>query len=150
MYTHRWQATTVVLDARTRAVVAEWPNGCAASRGLAVDEARGFFFSGCSEGTVSVLDTAHDGRVLSSVARGAGYDVIGYSASLGHLYLAGTACRCLEVIGVSASGQLSHLGRFAATGSAHCAAADDRGHAWVCDPDGGRVLRVDDPYPATL
>jgi DNA-binding beta-propeller fold protein YncE len=148
-YAHRWQSTTVVIDARTRAAIAEWPNGCAASRGLAVDEARGFFYAGCSEGTLSVLDAAGDGRVLSTMARGAGYDVIGYSPSLGHLYLAGTACKCLVVLGVSASGGLSFLGRFDATSSAHCAAADDRGHAWVCDPDGGRLLRIDDPYPAS-
>jgi DNA-binding beta-propeller fold protein YncE len=149
-YTHRWQASTVVLDVKTRAVIAEWPNGCAGSRGLAVDEARGFFFAGCLEGTLSVLDAAHDGRVLSSIARGAGYDVIGYSATLGHVYLAGTACKCLVVLGVSSGGQLSFLGRFGATSGAHCATADDRGHAWVCDPDGGQLWRVDDPYPARL
>jgi DNA-binding beta-propeller fold protein YncE len=148
-YTHRWQQTTVVLGVRSRASVAEWPNGCAASRGLAVDEARGFFFAGCSEGTVSVLDVTNGGKALSTLARGAGFDVIGYAPSLGHLYLAGTACRCLVVLGVSAAGSLSFLGRFDATSSAHCAAADDRGHAWVCDPDGGRLLRVDDPYPAS-
>jgi hypothetical protein len=49
-------------------------------------------------------------------------------------------------MGVSAAGSLSFLGRFVATDSAHCAVADDRGHAWVCDPKGGRLLRVDDPY----
>jgi DNA-binding beta-propeller fold protein YncE len=149
-YTHRWQSSTVVLDVMSRSVVAEWPNGCAGARGLAVDEARGFFFAGCLEGTLSVLDAAHDGRVLSSIARGSGYDVIGYNPALGHVYLAGTACRCLVVLGVSASGQLSLLGRFGATSSAHCAAADDRGHAWVCDPDGGQLWRVDDPYPASF
>jgi hypothetical protein len=137
------------LGVRTRSVIAEWPNGCAASRGLAVDEQRGFFFSGCLEGTLSVLDAAHDGRVLSSIARGAGYDVIGYSPSLGHVYLAGTACKCLTVLGVSATGGLSFLGRFDVTSAAHCAASDDRGHAWVCDPDGGRLLRIDDRYPTS-
>jgi hypothetical protein len=149
-YTHRWQSTTVVLDVKTRSVVAEWPNGCAASRGLAVDEERGFFFSGCLEGTLSVLDVAHDGRVLSSIARGSGYDVIGYNPTLGHVYMAGVACKCLVVLGVSAAGQLSFLGRFGSTGSAHCAAADDRGHAWVCDPDGGQLWRVDDPYQGSF
>jgi DNA-binding beta-propeller fold protein YncE len=149
-YTHRWQASTVVIDVKTRARVAEWPNGCAGSRGIAVDEERGFVFAGCSEGTLSVLDTRHDGRVLSSIARGSGFDVIGYSAALGHVYLAGTACRCLVVLGVSAAGQLSFLGRFASTSSAHCATADDRGHAWVCDPDGGQLWRVDDPYAASF
>jgi DNA-binding beta-propeller fold protein YncE len=146
-YTHRWQASTVVIDVQSRKVVGEWLNGCAASRGLAVDESRRFFFSGCSEGTISVLDAAHDGRILSSIARGAGYDVIGYNASLGHLYAAGTACACLVVLGVSNAGELSFLGRFDATNSAHCATADDRGHAWVCDPDGGQLFRVVDPYP---
>ena len=66
--------------------------------------------------------TAH-GTDLLAIARGAGYDVIGYAPSLGHLYLAGTACRCLVVLGVSASGSLSFLGRFDATSSAHCASA---------------------------
>jgi len=149
-YTHRWQASTVVIDVRTREIVAEWRNGCASSRGLAVDEARGLFFAGCSEGTVSALDSAHDGRILSSLAVGSGFDVIGYNPKLGHLYEAGTSCGCLIILGVSARGKLSFLGRFKATSSAHCAAADDRGHAWVCDPDGGRLLRVDDRYPASL
>src|SRR5206468_4193324 len=98
-------------------------------------------------GTVSVLDAAHDGRLLSSISRGAGFDVIGYSPTLGHLYAAGTSCACLVVLGVSGSGELSFLGRFGATSSAHCAVPDDRGHAWVCDPDDGQLFRVTDPYP---
>jgi hypothetical protein len=149
-YTHRWQSSTVVIDVRTREAIAEWKNGCASSRGLALDEAHGFFFAGCSEGTVSVLDTKHDGKILSSLARGSGFDVIGYNAELGHLYEAGSSCACLVIAGVSARGKLSFLGRVNATSSTHCATADDHGHAWVCDPDGGRVLRVDDPYPASL
>jgi hypothetical protein len=149
-YTHRWQLSTVVIDVQTHAPVGEWPNGCAASRGLAVDESRGFFFASCDEGTTSVLDASHGGRVLASMARGAGYDVIGYSPSLGHLYLAGTACRCLLVEGVSAAGQLSFLGRFNAASGAHCAVADDRGNAWVCDPGGGQLWRVHDSYPPSL
>ncbi len=148
-YTHRWQASTLVFDVSSRAVVGEWPNGCAASRGLAVDHAHGTFFAGCMEGTASVLDTAHGGAIVSSLARGAGFDVLGFNPSLGHLYLAGTVCECLIVLGVSRTGSLSFLGRFGATSSSHCAVADDRGHAWVCDPDGGRLLRIDDPFPAS-
>jgi DNA-binding beta-propeller fold protein YncE len=148
-YTHRWQEKTVVIDVASRATVAEWPNGCAASRGLAIDEQRGFFFAGCNEGTTSVIDV-RDGHVLSTIARGAGFDVIGYSPSLGHLYLAGSMCKCLLVLGVSKAGQLSLLDRYDAPGGTHCATADDRGHAWVCDPDGGRLLRVDDTRPASF
>jgi len=149
-YTHRWQSTSVVIDVRTRAIVAEWRNGCAALRGLAVDGEHGFFFAGCDEGTLSVLDTNHGGRVLSSIARGAGFDVVGYNPKLGHLYMAGTVCHCLMVLSVNADGLLTFLDRFNATSSAHCAVADDRAHAWFCDPDSGKLWRVDDPYPASF
>jgi hypothetical protein len=148
-YTHRWQAATVALDVKARAVVGDWPNGCAASRGIELDEEHGFVFAACSEGTVTVLDAAHEGRMLSTLARGAGFDVMGYSAKLGHLYLAGSACGCLVVLGVSTVGALSFLGRFDAPSSTHCAVADDRGQAWVCDPSAGRLWRVADPWPAS-
>jgi hypothetical protein len=146
-FTHRWQRSTVAIDLKTRAIAGDWPNGCAASRGIAVDEDRGFLFAACWEGTVTVLDADHDGRLLSTIARGAGFDVIGYAPRLGHLYLAGGACGCLTVLGVSAAGRLSVLGRFAAAGNTHCVVADDRGQAWVCDPDAGQLWRVIDPWP---
>jgi hypothetical protein len=56
----------------------------------------------------------------------------------------------LVVAGVSAKGQLSFLGRFDAPHGTHCAVADDRGHAWVCDPDGAQLFRVDDPFPVSF
>src|SRR5205823_2529318 len=107
------------------------------------------FILSCAEGTIAVLDAANGGRVLSSMAKGAGFDVIGYAARLHHVYAAGGACGCLMMFGVSAAGQLSLLGRSSADSSTHCAAADDVGHAWVCDPDHGRLWRVDDTYAAT-
>lgn len=149
-YTHRWQKTTVALDVKTRAVVAEWPNGCAASRGIALDEQRGWLFSACNEGTVAVLDIAHGGKLISQIERGSGFDVIGYSARLGHVYLAGGACSCVVPLGVNSQGQLSFLGRVNAPSSTHCAVADDIGNAWVCDPDAGRVLRLVDRHAATV
>jgi len=148
-YTHRWQATTVAIDVATRAIVAEWQNGCAASRGIALDEARGFLFASCSEGTTSVLDVANSGKILSSLGRGSGFDVIGYAPQTGHLYLAGSACDCLVTLGVSASGALSFISRVSAK-STHCAVADDAGHAWWCDQDQGSVWRVTDSSPPTL
>jgi len=148
-YTHRWQSTTVALDIKTRAVVGEWANACAGSRGIALDEAHGFLFAACSEGTTSVLDVDHGGRILSSVAQGKGFDVMGYSPALGHVYLAGSACRCLVTLGVSAAGRLSFLGRQDAPNDTHCVTADDVGHAWICDPNHGALLRVTDRFPAS-
>jgi DNA-binding beta-propeller fold protein YncE len=147
-YAHRWQATSVVFDLKTRALVAEWPNGCAASRGIALDEKRGWLFVACGEGRVSVLDVANGGKTLSTLTRGSGFDVIGYSAGLGHLYLAGGRCACLVTLGVDTQGTLGFLGRADAPASTHCTVADDHRHAWLCDPAGGRLLRYDDAYPA--
>ena len=148
-YTHRWQAATLAIDVRTRDVVAEWPNGCAASRGIDVDPVQGFVLASCSEGTASVLDAEREGRILSTLARGAGFDVLGFDANRRHLYLAGSACACLTVLGVSSQGELSFLGRMDAPGDTHCAVADDRGNVWVCDPGAGAVRRVRDSFAGT-
>lgn len=149
-YTHRWKATTVAIDLTTRAIVAEWPNGCTSSRGIALDEERGFLFAVCSEGNVSVLDVANRGKILSTFSRGSGFDVIGYAPRTGHLYLAGKGCACLVTLGVSAQGTLSFLDQVKAGGRTHCAVADDLGHAWWCDQDQGSIWRVTDVRPPTL
>jgi len=148
-YTHRWERSTLAIDVKTRAIVAEWPNGCRASRGIALDSKRGFLFAACREGTVSVLDLAHDGRILSTLRQGAGFDVIGYSEKLGHLYLAGCECGCWVILGVKSGGKLVQLERGSAPSATHCATADDAGHFWVCDPKAGRLLRFDDTHPGS-
>ena len=49
-YTHLWNGKTVAIDVKARRIAATWNNGCKASRGLALDEARGFLFAACSDG----------------------------------------------------------------------------------------------------
>src|SRR5262245_37563322 len=66
-YTHLWAGKTVAIDLASRAIVATWPNGCAGSRGIALDAERGLLFVGCSEGKAVVLDVA-SGKVQSSLA----------------------------------------------------------------------------------
>jgi hypothetical protein len=149
-YTHRWERSTVAIDVKTRALVAEWPNGCEASRGIALDAAHGWLFAACREGAVSVLDVEHDGRILSTLRQGAGFDVMGYSEKLGHLYLAGGSCACWIIVGVGRGGKLSLLERGKAPASTHCATSDDSGHFWLCDPQGGRLLRFTDAHAGSL
>jgi DNA-binding beta-propeller fold protein YncE len=148
-YTHRWKRSTLAIDVKTRAIVAEWPNGCSASRGIALDAARGFLFVACREGAVAVLDVAHDGHIVSTLRQGSGFDVIGYSQKLGHLYLAGGECGCWLILGVDSNGKLARLERGNAPAATHCATADDTGHFWVCDPKAGRLLRFDDTHPGS-
>jgi hypothetical protein len=51
-------------------------------------------------------------------------------------------------VGVSASGALKPLGTVPTASDAHCVAADDEGHVFVCDPKSGGLIAIRDDYPA--
>ena len=148
-YTHTWDGTTVVIDLARHAEVARWKNGCEGSRGIALDEARGFLFVGCEEGKAIALDVAHDGKQLGTVATGKGVDIIAYDPARAHLYVPGGDSATLTIIGVAPAGTLAVLATVPAAADAHCVTADDTGHAYVCDPKHGSLIVVTDPFPAT-
>jgi len=146
-YTHTWADATVVIDLAAHKEIARWRNGCSASRGIALDETRGFLFVGCDEGKAIALDVAHGGKPLGSAATGKGVDIIAYSPSLAHVYVPGGDSATLTILGVTPAGKLDVLGSVAVAAGAHCVTADDVGHAYVCDPQRGALLVVTDPYP---
>ena len=147
-YTHLWAGRTVAIDLPSRAIRATWVNGCRDSRGIALDEPRGFLFAGCAEGRAVVLDAAHNGKQLGSLSFGLALDVISYNPVLAHLYLPGSASSSLGIAGVGADGTLTLLGAADVALGAHCVAADNRGQAWVCDPVHGQLLLLTDTLPA--
>jgi hypothetical protein len=147
-YSHLWDGATVAIDLAARQVVATWPNGCPGSRGIALDEERGFLFAACSNGRVALLDVDHGGKVLGEIWPVDGTDVIDYRPELHHLYVAGRVSANLAIVGVAKDGEMALLGLKDAALESHCAVADDRGHVYACDPDGGRILVRDDPFDA--
>ena len=142
-YTNLWKAKTVSINVKNRGRVGEWENGCDGSRGIALDEERGFLFVGCAEGKGATLDV-RSGRVLGRISTGNGIDIIDYSPSLRHLYLPGGKSGTLGIVEVASTGALTLVTEVPIPTGAHCAAADDAGHAYVCDPKGGRILVVAD------
>lgn len=148
-YTHTWDGESVAIDLSKHKEVARWKNGCAASRGIALDEPRGVLFVGCEEGKATAIDVAHDGKALGAVDTGKGVDIIAYAPALRHLYVPGGDSATLTIIGVDGGGKLVALGTVAAAEDSHCATVDDIGHAYVCDPKRGALLVVTDPYPAS-
>ena len=138
-YTHTWKSESVSIGLKSRAVEARWPNGCKGSRGIALDEKRGFLFVGCDEGKAVVLDAARGGKVLSSLEAGKGIDVIAYAARPGRLYVPGAKSATMAIMDVSERGELRLLSTVTTAQGAHCVAADGGG-AWVCDPARGRLL----------
>jgi len=151
-WTHLWSGETVAIDLVTRRIVATVPNGCTGSRGIALDEARGLLLVGCAEGRATVLDAAHDGRMLSSLETGAGgdVDIIDYDPRTGHLYVPGGDAGGLTVFGVGAGGALARLGTVAIAPGCHSVATDGAGRVFVGDPANGRLLVFRDTFPASL
>jgi len=149
-YAHLWAGATVAIDLRLRTITARWANGCSGSRGIELDEQRGFLFVGCAEGRAVVLDADHEGRELSSAATGAGVDIIAYDAGRGHLYVPAAQSATLTILGVSAKGELSVLGTLPAARGSHCATTDGNGRVFVGDPEHGRLLVVDDTFPVSM
>ena len=146
-YTHLWEGATVAIDLDRREPVATWDNGCDGSRGIALDEARGFLFAGCREGRATLLDVTTGAR-RAEVWPVDGVDVIDYDPVLHHLYLAGQIDATLAIVGVDSRGEMAVLGLEHTAIGASCVVSDRRGHAWVCDPQGGRLLVRDDAFPA--
>ncbi len=148
-YTNSFQDETFAIDVDARTVAARWPNRCRGARGLALDPARRLLFVGCEEGTVVSLDVAHGGSVAGEARTGTGVDSIAYSPALRHLYAPAEESANVTIVGVGARGELEPLGAVAAAPEAHCAAVDDRGNVYVCDPKNGRLLVFRDPHPAS-
>jgi hypothetical protein len=143
-YTHLWASATWSIDIASRAIDERWPNACKGSRGIALDEARGFLFVGCAEGRAIVLDIAHGGHELSSAATGDGVDIIDYDAEHGRLYVPGAKSATLTILSVSDRGALHAVATRPVAKGSHCATTDGRGHVFVGDPHSGRLLVIDD------
>ncbi len=148
-YAHLWDGATVSINLKSRSIAAHWKNGCSGSRGIALDEERGFLFVGCAEGRAVVLDVDHDGKELSNVATGSGVDIIDYDPLRSHVYVPAAKSATLTILGVSARGELSVLGTLPAAKGSHCATTDGNGHVFVGDPGAGLLLVIADTFPAS-
>jgi hypothetical protein len=143
-YTHT-TAATVAIDLAGRAVAATWPNGCATSRGIAVDPAHGWVLSACEEGHVVVLD-AHDGATIGSVTTGAGVDQIAYDAETLRAYVPSPTAGGVDVVQLAGNGMPKALGALDTAKDAHCVVTAGAGALFVCAPSQGALLFVKDPF----
>jgi DNA-binding beta-propeller fold protein YncE len=142
-YTHAG-TMVVAIDVTSRTALAQWSNGCATSRGLAVDSARGWVISACEEGRVAVLD--EQGAALGSTVVAAGVDQVAYDASSTRLYVPGAAAAAMSVVMLGSSGAPQVLGSVQVASDSHCAVAAGGGSVYVCAPSQGALLFVRDPF----
>jgi hypothetical protein len=149
-FTHLWEGSTVAIDLTTRKIVATWSNHCTGSRGIALDSERGQLFTGCSVGSMTVLDVDHDGKQLGEATAwdGGHLDIIDYSPALHHVYLSG-ANGTIAIVGIDAKGAATALGTVDGAKGSHCSTTDGAGTIFACDPPNGRVIVRTDTYPAS-
>jgi len=138
----------MVMDIATRVQIATWDSGCATGThgNPLTDSKRGLLFATCSDAEVVVLDLDHDGSVIDSLKIGAGASIPAYAPLLHHFYLRGDPGIPIAILDVAADGKLKLLGKVDSVDKAHCLAADDAGHFFTGDWNGGQVLRFTDPY----
>src|SRR5713226_5033124 len=99
---------TLAINAQTHATVATWNPNCGSEgpHGLRFDEKSGFLFVACSA-RAEVMDTAHDGKVLSSIDTGGGVDDIDYVPASHMLFVGAAKAAQLTVASVDANGKLT-------------------------------------------
>lgn len=143
-YSNLWKSKTVEMELTTHKILAEWPDTCKGSHGIAIDEEHDHVFVACGEGKVVTLAPAEHGKVIASAPAGAGIDIITYSPKLHHLYVPGARAATLTIFDVAASGALKPLSVYKTAERAHCVTDDNNGHVFVCDPKAGTILKIDD------
>lgn len=131
---------TIAIDVRQRAIVSRW-RSCEDPSGIAVDSARSFVFVACRD-HVMVFDGAHNGKILASVRTGAGLDNIDYSEDTRSLYAAASDDAELTIARIDEHGNPASLVRVATTRGARSVVAGPFGSAYLIDPLGGSMLKV--------
>ncbi len=123
---------TLAIDLATHKTVATWKPACGEDgpHGLRVDPAAGQLFVACSA-RVEVLDTAHDGKVLSSVDTGDGVDDIDYAPATHLLYVGAARAGQLTVAHVGSGGKLAVEARVPTHAGARNPAVTDKGVVYL-------------------
>jgi DNA-binding beta-propeller fold protein YncE len=136
------RSETVAIDVRRKQIVSRWRSGCDEPHGLALDKARRFIFVACADRVIA-LDAARESKVLGSIATGDGLDNIDYSASEKKLYAAASIAGTLTIASVDDHGGMKTVATIPTVKGARSVIAGKRSSAYLIDPVGGSILKVD-------
>jgi DNA-binding beta-propeller fold protein YncE len=132
---------TLAIDLGTRKTLETWKPGCGEDgpHGLRVDPASNHLFVACSS-RAEVMDTAHGGKVLSSIDTGDGVDDIDYSPATRLLYVGAARAGQLTVAKVDTSGKLSAEARVPTAKGARNPAVTDKGTVYLTHSSGSGLI----------
>jgi DNA-binding beta-propeller fold protein YncE len=123
---------TLAIDLGTRKTLETWKSGCGEDgpHGLRVDSGSNQLFVACSS-RAEVMDTAHGGKVLSSIDTGDGVDDIDYSPTTHLLYVGASRAGQLTVAKVDAQGRLTAAAKVATPTGTRNPAVTDKGVVYL-------------------
>jgi DNA-binding beta-propeller fold protein YncE len=132
---------TLAIDLKTRKTVETWKSGCGEEgpRGLRVDSGWNQLFVACTA-RVEALDTAHGGRVLSSIDTGEGVDDIDYAPATHRLYVGASRAGQLTVASVDAQGNLTAAARVPTAKGARNPAVTDKGVVYLTHSSASELI----------
>jgi DNA-binding beta-propeller fold protein YncE len=132
---------TLAIDLKTRKTVETWKPGCGEEgpRGLRVDSGRNQLFVACTA-RAEVMDTAHGGRVLSSLDTGEGVDDMDYSPAAHRLYVGASRAGQLTVASVDGEGRLTATARVPTAKGARNPAVTDRGVVYLTHSSASELI----------
>jgi hypothetical protein len=132
---------TVAIDVRKRAIQSRWRSGCDEPHGVAIARGRGLVFVACSDRVV-LLDVAHEGQVLDTLVAGEGVDNIDYDDETHLLFAAAAEGAALTIARVDEPARFVHVATLSTARGTRSAVAGADGDAYLIDPYGGRILRI--------
>jgi DNA-binding beta-propeller fold protein YncE len=135
------KGATIAIDLRTHKVLSTWELGTNELQGLALDRQRGFLFVACTDHVVN-LDIAHDGKLLDSIATGAGLDDIDFSTEQKLLYAAASVTATLSIIEVGDDGKFRLKALVPTAKGARGVVAGTGATAYLIDPAKGQILKL--------
>ena len=92
---------------------------------------------------VVVLDRAHKGKIVGTISTGAGIDNIDYTQEAGLLYVAAAEAAQLTIARIDDKGKPNVLAQILTVKGARSVVAGPNGSAYLIDPLGGRILKVE-------
>jgi len=138
---------TLVLDARTRKLIATYDTGCGdpGPRGIALDPDRRLLFVACAAGGVKALDS--NGKLVGELKTGPGVDNIDVLQARRRVYAASGKDGTLTVAEVAPNGAMTSVLTAKTAPGGRTVIVDGSGTAYVPDSKEGRLVVVRVPKP---
>ncbi len=123
------KGTIIAIDAAEMKVAGEWPMaGCERPTGLAIDRKKGRLFAGCSASKTMAVVESNGGKMLASVAIGAGCDGTAFDPSSGLAFAANGRDGTVTVVGETSAGKFEAVQTMTTQVSGRTIGLDEKTH----------------------